>query len=529
MRVFKRWILIGIVGIGSLVSTVHADRLTLQNNDWNGMTLMTAFAGNVSGGAGLYDPNVLRQPMSVLQLKDGSVIVADTGNQVIKKVTGGELSVWSGVTVSTDDRVIGALVDGPAHESSYYEPHGLAEDAAGNIYVADAGNHAIRKIDTKGNVTTIAGDGVIGLADGTGGKARFYYPTDVAVAGDGTIYVADTLNHVIRKIDRNGNVTTLNAPSDRIVEIIPGIVETAGDYRDGPIASAKFNEPSGLALDAKGNLYVSDTGNQRIRYIDFAKGTVTTVAGGAFADANAGILYNEGELYAPGGYADGAAAEARFHGPKGIAVTKDGGLLIADSENHVIRYLHNGKVTTVAGVPGQHGYVNGIERHNVLYRPADVAVTADGRMLIADSYNGMIRQVKLYELPVGLRITDDIQVIYNGKEIEFESSPAARNGRTMVQARFVAEALGYEVGYEAEDQRVIMSKGERVIVFRLGQTKLFEREGDRIVREMEMDVAPYAESNRTYVPVRFFAEVIGMDVEWIQNERLVIIRDKIVP
>src|SRR5690606_874054 len=103
----------------------------------------------------------------------------------------------------------GALVDGARDASAYHSPAGLDQDTQGNIYVADAGNHAIRKIDANGSVTTIAGDGVIGLVDGTAEQARFYHPSDVAVAEDGTIYVADTLNHVIRKIDTDGRVTTL--------------------------------------------------------------------------------------------------------------------------------------------------------------------------------------------------------------------------------------------------------------------------------------------------------------------------------
>jgi len=530
MRVFNKIVLVGLISIGSLASAVHADRATLTDNDWDGMTETSIYAGNAAAWTDPYDPHNLLQISAILPLRDGSVIVADTGNQVIKRVIDGEVTVFSGVSLARDAKGLpaGALVDGARDASAYHSPAGLDQDTQGNIYVADAGNHAIRKIDANGSVTTIAGDGVIGLVDGTAEQARFYHPSDVAVAEDGTIYVADTLNHVIRKIDTDGRVTTLNAASERIVEIVPGIVEDAGDYQDGPLSQARFNEPSGLALDARGNLYVSDTGNHRIRYINLASGEVTTVAGGALADASSGELYEEGALYAAGDYRDGTASEALFHAPKGITLTEDGGLLIADSENHVIRYMKNGQVKTIAGVPTRYGSENGIEHQNRLYRPLDVALTEDGKLLIADSYNNAIRQVALYELPSQYVASNIIQVIYGDQVIDFEVNPEVEHSRTMVQARFVAEALGYEVDYIDDEQKITLRKDDRAIEFRLGQTDLIVRHGESVEAEMQMDVAPYAKHNRTYLPVRFFAEVIGMDVSWIQDAQAVIIRDKVI-
>lgn len=189
-------------------------------------------------------------------------------------------------------------MDGASDLSLFSGPQGIATDAQGNVYVADTGNHSIRKIDPSGNVSTIAGDGVLGKEDGPGSKARFNSPLDVAVAADGTVYVADTLNHAIRSISPSGQVTTLNAASGRAVEVSPGQAAPAGDFADGALAQAKFNEPSGLALDGKGNLYVSDAGNQRIRYIDLQQGTVTTAAGSGKAEALK-------DLYVPGGFATG--------------------------------------------------------------------------------------------------------------------------------------------------------------------------------------------------------------------------------
>lgn len=530
MKTFSKIVLTGLICLGLLATSVHGDRATLADNDWHGMTSMTNYMGSIYEVDDLLDIGFLRQPMGVLLLRDGTVVVADSANHTIKAVAGGEVSVLGGNSLLRSEIGIplGTLVDGTGSEATFNNPIGMAEDSRGNIYVADAGNHSIRKIDRSGAVTTVAGDGILGYLDGDAARARFYYPSDIAIAPDGTIYVADTLNHVIRKIDVNGQVTTLNAPAERYIELIPGIVEATGDFRDGPLEKALFNEPSGLAIDEKGNLYVSDSGNQRIRYIDFDSGTVSTVAGSIFADPATGAIYEEGAMYATGDYVDGPALEARLNSPKGIALTDNGGLLIADSENHAIRYLKDGQLMTVSGLPGQFGNENGIEQHHRLYRPVDVAVSEDGSMFIADSYNNLIRLVQLYKLPENFVVRDEIQVIYDGQEIRFERSPEAVNGRTMVQVRFVAEALGYEVSYEENGQKVTLQQGDKSIEFHLGQRGLIVREGNTITREILMDVAPYAEENRTYVPVRFFAEVTGKDVAWIQDIRTVIIRDKII-
>jgi len=528
MRLINKAVITGLIGIVSLASSVSADRASLANNDWDGMTRTAWYAGDRYAADDLDNPAKLRNPSGVLALPDGTVMVTDTANQLIKRIRGNVIERFSGVNFLRDEKdlPVGSLLDGAADSSAFDQPIGLDYDAEGNIYVADAGNHAIRKIAPNGTVTTIAGDGVMGFRDGVGSEARFYYPSDVAVAADGTIYVADTLNHAIRKIDKNGRVTTLNAASERIVEVIPGIVVEAGDYRDGRLADALFNEPSGLALDKHGNLYVSDSGNQRIRYIDLAKQTVTTVAGGVYADATSGVLYKEAALYAEGFYQDGPALEALFYSPKGIALTADGGLLIADSENHAVRYLKDGQVTTVAGIPEKHGYANGIEGHNLLYRPYDVAVTADGSLLIADSYNHVIRQVKLYELPASVKPSAHIQVVYEDRLIRFDAQPEAVNGRTMAPVRFIAEALGFVMDYSADGQKVTLADDERTIEFKLGQAEITLRTADGDEIRQSIDAAPYARNNRTYLPVRFFAEIIGLDVVWIQDQQLVILRDK---
>ncbi|WP_203245823.1 S-layer homology domain-containing protein [Sporosarcina beigongshangi] len=340
--------------------------------------------------AGLFEPDVIagngdfdaldgnamnasfRSPASLVALADGAVLISDRQNQLIRKLQDGIVSTFAGTTFELNNFGYpeGGLHDAMKETAVFNDPSGMVADREGNIYIADASNHVIRKIAKNGEVTTIAGDGLPGDEDGIGENARFNHPQDVAIAANGTLYVADTLNHLIRKIDPNGNVTTLNAPSLRPVEVTDGDIENAGDLQDGDLKTAKFNEPSGLAIDSKGNLYVSDTGNQLIRYINFATNTVKTVAGKSV---------NNGTLYANGGYRDGVALEALFHSPSGMTVTKEGGVVIADRLNHSVRYLLNGKVTTLV--------------KNGLSHPTDVAIQ-DGMILIVDSYHNQIRQIQ---------------------------------------------------------------------------------------------------------------------------------------
>jgi len=470
-----------------------------------------------------------RSPTSVAVLPDGSIVVADTRNHNLRQIAASLVSTFAGpalpVLVNDLGFPVGGQADGKAEESFFNEPAGLAVDAQGTVYVADAGNNTIRKVAKDGTVTTLAGNGLVGSKDGKGTEAQFNYPTDVAVAKDGTVYVADSLNHAIRKIAADGTVTTLNAASTRTIQIRPGEATFAGDYADGSLAQAKFNEPSGLAIDAKGNLYVSDTGNQRIRYIDLAAGKVTTVAGSGTA-ADGSSLYEQDELYAAGDYADGAAGAAMFDFPKGIALTSEGGLVIADSLNHAIRYLVDGKVTTLAGTV-KTGESDGVESAAQFYNPTDVAVAADGSLVIADAYNNKIRKLTPYQLPAGLP-AEGVKVVHNHEAIAFDAQPEITDGRTMVPVRAIGEAFGYEVKYEerAGTQVVQLVKGDVTVELSVGQTGVTKLETGKDAVSGETDVAPYIKQDRTYVPVRFFAEQIGLDVQWDQATTTAILREK---
>jgi hypothetical protein len=460
-----------------------------------------------------------RHPSSIAVLPDGSIAVADSANHRIRLLKDGIVTVYAGTEVSifSEDTGLpaGAFADGAKDISFFNAPMGLDVDKAGNLYVADRDNHAVRKVAMDGMVTTLAGSGLIGAQDGKGAEASFYAPTDVAVAADGTVYVADTLNHAIRKVDTSGHVTTLNALSERVIEVFPGVPEMTGDFKDGALKDALFNEPSGLALDAKGNLYVSDSGNQRIRYIDLAAGTVTTAAGGG--------TYDKDALYAEGFYVNGPAADARFYSPKGIAADANGGLYIADSLNHSIRYLKDGKVITVLGnEKGDYGSGNGVEDTARVDLPFDVAVAADGSLLIADTYNNKIRKVEYFKLPSGWAGTGQVNVLYRNEPVPFETLPVIRSDRTMVPVRAIAEALDFEVSYEGNE--IFLKGAGRTVRLTVGKLQVeLTYLGTAITREI--DAAPFIEGSRTYVPVRFFAEEIGLDVEWHAETTTVILRD----
>ena len=266
--------------------------------------------------------------------------------------------------------------DGPATAARFALPAGVAVDAAGNVYVADTHNHRIRKIalaegESDRVVSTIAGGSTSGSADGAGTSARFYYPTDVALDSSGNLYVADQYNHRIRKITlTNGQVDTIAGSGTTGFE--------KGGHREGfAKAVARFNYPTGLALDAAGNIYVADNGNNRIRKIALAEGeqdrVVSTIAGSTQ------------------GSDDGAGTAAKFWSPTGVAVDSSGNIYVADSNNERIRKITSEGVSTLAG--GLRGSDDGVGAAAKFFVPHGVAVDAEGNVYVGDSSNNLIRKI----------------------------------------------------------------------------------------------------------------------------------------
>ncbi len=202
--------------------------------------------------------------------------------------------------------------NGPAAQAQLNYPHGVAVDASGNLYIADMVNGCIRKVDTSGIITTVAGDGTWGYSSdgGPAVQARLYHPYGVAVDVSGNIYISDLFNHCIRKVDTSGIITTVAGD---------GTQGYSGD--SGPAAQAQLDRPSNVAVDVSGNIYIADTYNNRVRKVD-TSGIITTVAG----DGTWGYSSN-----------GGAAVQAQLDCPSNVAVDVSGNIYIADTDNNRIR------------------------------------------------------------------------------------------------------------------------------------------------------------------------------------------------
>ncbi len=256
--------------------------------------------------------------------------------------------------------------DGVGGIARFADPAGLAMDSAGNILIADSGNHCLRMLTPSGTVSTFAGiAGDPGATDGTAATARFDTPSSLALASDGTLFISDTGNHTVRRLDLSGRVTTF-----------AGSAGSAG-ATDGTATTARFNSPLGLAIAVDGSLFVADSGNHAIRRID-SKGTVTTFAGNL-----------EGW-----GSSDGNASTARFNGPVGLAFDPAGNLFVADSFNHAIRRITpNGTVTTFAGKLGEDGFLDGAGGEARFGTPAELALDRRGNLFVADAFYHTLRKI----------------------------------------------------------------------------------------------------------------------------------------
>jgi trimeric autotransporter adhesin len=264
---------------------------------------------------------------------------------------------------------------GPAAAAQFAQPGGIAIDKSGNVYIADTVNSRIRKIAPDGTVSTFVGAGGAGYS-GDGGPAAsalIAHPAAVAVDGSGNVYIADTDNDLIRKVTG----TTITTIAGNITSAGQGAQAFGGD--NGPATSALLNQPTGIAVDSAGNLYIADTKNNRIRKVTGT--TITTYAG-------------DGNLGAAGD--GGRAVIAHLNSPRGLALDAAGNLYLADSGNHRVRVVtaSNQVINTIAGT-GTLGFSGdfGLATKAQLNVPHDVIVDAAGNAYIADYSNSRIRKV----------------------------------------------------------------------------------------------------------------------------------------
>jgi sugar lactone lactonase YvrE len=287
-------------------------------------------------------------PHGIFVLPDGTLLVSSKKNTILQLPPSGRLATIAG---HQDEE--GELKDGRGISARFNRPGGLTVDRAGNVVVADFDIHALRTVTKEGAVvSTLAGNGKAGLLDGQGPNARFNNPHSVVVAANGDLIVSDQGGHSLRVVTAEGAVRTL-------------VGNGQAGFADGQGADARFNCPTGLAMDTDGNLLVVDTGNGAIRLVTMG-GAVSTVAG-------------NGE----NGFADGEGAAARFNQPIGIVIDGKGAIVVADKNNHRLRKIVGGHVTTLAG-SSEAGTSDGAGAGVRFNKPKTLALDERGRLLVTE-------------------------------------------------------------------------------------------------------------------------------------------------
>jgi sugar lactone lactonase YvrE len=354
----KQLKLIIILAVISTIVMVTSGCKKQSKSQYLSLAVVTTLAGPIIESSGSVPDTIasFHYPTGVAVDSAGNVFVADFGDNVIKKISpSGMLTTLAGTGQYGSN-------NGISTAATFYGPQGVAVDyAAGNVYVADVGYSLIRKISPSGVVSTLAGGGSGNPSslDGTGTAASFSSPSGVAVDTAGNVYVADTDDNLIRKISPSGVVTTL-----------------AGSFygTSGGIAANLYN-PTGVAVDVAGNVYVADEGNNLIRKIS-PSGIMSILAGNGRS-----------------GSANGTGMAASFSRPQGVAVDAGGIVYVADTNNNLIREISpSGAVITLAG-NGTQGSANGYGFKASFNYPVGIAVDGQGNVYVADGGNNMIRKI----------------------------------------------------------------------------------------------------------------------------------------
>ena len=266
------------------------------------------------------------------------------------------------------------FVNGDTSVASFNKPFGICIDPEGNIYLADAYNHCIRKIGIDGQVSVFAGTGSAGYLDGPADEARFNQPINICLDEEGNMFVSDFINQRIRKVSSEMEVTTIAGSGQ------------AG-YLEGPAAEAKFNYPRGICLDDTGNIYIGDSWNHRIRKIS-TDGIVSTWAGGGTTIG----------VQSVGDYVDASDTAARFYTPCEVSIDQYNNIFVADAYNHRIRKIDPTRmVSTIAGSgesgPDGGGFQNGIGTEAMFKVPTACHVSLTGSIYVGDGENQRVRKI----------------------------------------------------------------------------------------------------------------------------------------
>lgn len=330
------------------------------------VTTLAGTAGALGNSDGTGAAARFNRPWGLTMDASGNLIISDRSNHTIRSL----VLTTAAVTTPVGKAGMPGSSDGIGGTSLFNGPAGVSVDKLGNLFVADSNNYTIRRVVlASGVVTTLFGSaGMMGDSDGDGAAARFRNPRGVAADGNGNLFIADSASHTIRQAALATNaVSTLAGSAPRI-----GSTDDVG-------TAARFNLPNKAAIDDKGNLFIADTFNNTIRKVVLSTGAVTTVAG------------------SPGlsGGSDGIGAAARFNGPHGVALDKNGSLFVADQNNHTIRKvdLVTNEVKTVAGSAGIFGTSDGTGATARFKGPNSAAVDKLGNIFVSDTNNHTIRQI----------------------------------------------------------------------------------------------------------------------------------------
>lgn len=337
--------------------------------------IINTIAGNgtqgFSGDGALATVAQLYYPSGGTLDKAGNYIFADAGNNRIRKINAGVIS-----TIAGSSSIAGYTGDGgQATLAQMYSPSAVVLDTAGNMYITDTYNNCIRKVDKTGIITTIAGNPTAGYT-GDGGpavNAQLDYPVGLAIDKNNNLYIADVDNQAIRKIDTAGIITT-----------VAGMGPTQAGYTGdgGPAIAARMNYPYGISVDADGNLIISDTRNMVVRKVD-TLGIITTIAGNSFAGS---------------GGDGGPALSASLNQPYSAAYDYNGNLYIVDTWNSLIRKVNtSGIITTIAGNNTTGGYSGdgGPAINASLNKPTALCIDSLNNIYIADGSNMRVRYISV--------------------------------------------------------------------------------------------------------------------------------------
>ncbi len=489
------------LSVFSIITAVICSNATVQTSASN----QKEFSYIGSGTPGYKDGELadaqFYMPYGISEDIEGNIIVVDTYNNRIRYIKNNTVYTLVGTSSGKDSFGFpsGGYIDDEALKAEFNKPRDAVVDSKGNIFVSDTGNHVIREI-SNGRVYTFAGSGKKGYLDGNAHEACFNTPSGITIDKEDNLYVADTLNNVIRKISTTGEVSTY-----------AGKYLTKGSYMDGPLNEAMFNEPADIIFTPGGDFYVTDSGNQLIRKI--TKDTVITIAG-EIGD------FITGTSYVMGGYENGFTS--RFNFPKGLCAAEDGTIFVADTKNHKIRAIKpDGKVMTILGTDLQDS--GGDTAYEIkLNNPVGIFCKS-GILYITDMWNNRLISIPITHMDLSPKfntsyyisgiefkpLSDNIQVWFNKQLVQFpDVQPFIKNNKTYVPLRFICEKWGAEVKWIESSSQVQITKGSFNKIYSLNDNIVINKDG------------------RTMIQLRDLADSMGLYVDWVSEYKAAIISSK---